>query len=77
MALPKPGGYTIGLTRSQVGKVSIFGCHFILIINVHFQARCAAVTLHQYLERKRLNYFETINDEELDEIPTVLLINQP
>lgn len=46
-------------------------------VYVHFQARCAAETLLQYLERKRFNYFETISDEELDMIPTVLLINQP
>lgn len=46
-------------------------------ISVHFQARCAAEKLLQYLEGKRPNYFETITDEELDAIPTVLLISQP
>lgn len=41
------------------------------------QARCAAEALLRYLEKQRPDYFETITDEELDEIPTVLLINQP
>lgn len=69
--------YNINLTRSQVFKVSSALYQMTTKFSVYFQARCAAEALLRYLEKQRPDYFETITDQELDEIPTVLLINQP
>lgn len=67
----------MSLTRSQVFKVSSALYQMATKFSVYFQARCAAEALLRYLEKQRPDYLETITDEELDEIPTVLLINMP
>uniref|UniRef100_A0A8D3DX92 Otoancorin n=1 Tax=Scophthalmus maximus TaxID=52904 RepID=A0A8D3DX92_SCOMX len=41
------------------------------------QAGCAAQKLFATLEKERADYFKTITDEELDKIPTFLLLHLP
>lgn len=43
----------------------------------NFQAGCAAQKLFATLEKERADYFKTITDEELDKIPTFLLLHLP
>lgn len=50
---------------------------YLLIKNVHFQARCAAQKLFATLEKERADYFKTITEEEMDQIPTLLLLHLP
>lgn len=42
-----------------------------------FQAGCAARKHFKTLEEQRTNYFKSITVEEMDEIPTFLLIHLP
>lgn len=42
-----------------------------------FQTACAARKLFATLKKRRPNYFKAITEEELDEIPTSLLLHLP
>lgn len=69
--------FNMSHTGSQVCKVSSALCQFTTKIYVHFQVRCAAEALLRSLERKRPDFFQTVTNEELEDIPPLLLTGLP